>query len=392
MSWPESGKENPDEIPGGDYLSALQPLIEGKKLAGIGSPRASLESNFALEKLVGKENFYHGISNDQFRLTRSAVQILKSSNVHSPSLKEVERADAVLILGEDLTNSAPMLALSVRQASRNISLGFADRIGIPSWNDAPVRELAQKTRSPLYIASPFATKLDDIAEERVIAAPVDIARLGFDVAAAIDPAAPKPPEKAKSRNNIAAKIANALISAENPIIITGLQNNELSLLHAASNIILALSRTGRKPSLSIIFPESNSLGLGLMDGKPLEDLVEMTGDNYGETLIILENNLYTRTTRRKVDSIFGKFENIIVLDHLMNETAMKADIVLPSGTFAESTGTIVNNEGRAQRYYRVLPDEGQVKESWKFLSEMANIGIKTDLKQTGFDDIVHFIY
>ena len=39
----------------------------------------------------------------------------------------------------------------------------------------------------------------------------------------------------------------------------------------------------------------------------------------------------------------------------MNETTEKADFVLPSGTFAESTGTIVNNEGRAQRYYRVLP-------------------------------------
>jgi len=31
-------------------------------MIGIGSPRATLESNFALLSLVGEENFYHGIS------------------------------------------------------------------------------------------------------------------------------------------------------------------------------------------------------------------------------------------------------------------------------------------------------------------------------------------
>ena len=51
----------------------------------------------------------------------------------------------------------------------------------------------------------------------------------------------------------------------------------------------------------------------------------------------------------------------------MNETTMKADMLLPSGTFAESTGTIVSNEGRAQRYYRVLPEEGMIRENWKYI-------------------------
>ena len=90
--------------------------MTGKKLAGIGSPRASLEANFALETLVGKENFYHGISNEKYELVKAAVQILKSGLAHSPSLKEIEKSDALLILGEDVTNSAPMLALAVRQA------------------------------------------------------------------------------------------------------------------------------------------------------------------------------------------------------------------------------------------------------------------------------------
>ena len=35
----------------------------------------------------------------------------------------------------------------------------------------------------------------------------------------------------------------------------------------------------------------------------------------------------------------------IVLDHLVNATTEAAELVLPSGTFAESDGTLVNSEG-----------------------------------------------
>ena len=37
-------------------------LRQSKKVIGIGSPRASIESNFALRELVGAENFYTGIA------------------------------------------------------------------------------------------------------------------------------------------------------------------------------------------------------------------------------------------------------------------------------------------------------------------------------------------
>jgi NADH-quinone oxidoreductase subunit G len=60
-----------------------------------------------------------------------------------------------------------------------------------------------------------------------------------------------------------------------------------------------------------------------------------------------------------------------VLNHSHNATTEKADIVLPAATFAESTGTLVNYEGRAQRYYRVLPEDQTVKDSWKILSEIS---------------------
>lgn len=36
--------------------------LKGKKVLGIGSPRASLESNYALRQLVGQANYSTGMS------------------------------------------------------------------------------------------------------------------------------------------------------------------------------------------------------------------------------------------------------------------------------------------------------------------------------------------
>ncbi|MGZ5060078.1 MAG: NADH-quinone oxidoreductase subunit NuoG, partial [Methylobacter sp.] len=86
-------------------------LKADKPMLGIGSPRASLEANFALRTLVGEENFFLGLDNTEHILLNTIVGLMRDGGIHSPSLREVEQADAVLILGEDVTNSAPRLAL-----------------------------------------------------------------------------------------------------------------------------------------------------------------------------------------------------------------------------------------------------------------------------------------
>jgi len=384
-----TGNEQKELIRSEDYHSALKPMLQGKKLIGIGSPRASLESNFALETLVGKENFYHGISPETFGLVKSALHILANTPVHSPSMYEIGKADAIFILGEDLTNSAPMLALAVRQACRNKSIEAAEISGIQSWNDAPVRQQAQKTKNPVFIAYPFATKLDDLAEMKFSASPEEISRAGFRIASLIDTSAPRPAGEETDSARFAENVADALMNAKNPVIITGIHSHGEPALHAASNIALALSIKGKVTGLSVVFPESNTCGLGLLNGKPLDELSDRVKKARPDTLIILENNLYLRNSAEKIDPILDSFENIIVLDHLVNETALKADIVLPAATYAESTGTIINNEGRAQRYFSALPVEGDVRDSWKFLSEMIEMtGRKNEPPWHTFDDIV----
>ena len=168
---------DPEEVENEKLLSVLgAAFLKNKRIIGIGSPRASVESNYALLNLAGEENFYHGISKKEQILTKTVLDFLQKSGIQTPSLKQIEKADAVVIIGEDLTNTAPMMALALRQTVRNKSNEDAVLKGVPLWNDAPVRELAQNTKSPLYIATPFKDSLDEIAETIFRASYADIAR------------------------------------------------------------------------------------------------------------------------------------------------------------------------------------------------------------------------
>ena len=87
--------------------------------------------------------------------------------------------------------------------------------------------------------------------------------------------------------------------------------------------------------------------------------------------LILENDLYRRAPAAEVDRFLHSCGHAIVLDHTDSKTSQAADIFLPVATYAESTGTIVNNEGRAQRYYQVFPTSGRVHSSLRWFANLA---------------------
>jgi NADH-quinone oxidoreductase subunit G len=334
-----------------------------KKIIGIGSPRASIESNFALSTLVGKGNFYHGISKKEQLLTKTVLDFLQNSGVQTPSLKQIEKADAVIVLGEDIINTAPMIALALRQAVRNVPNEEADKKGIPLWNDVPVRILAQDAKSPVYIATPYKDGLDEIAENTFRGSYVDIANLGFAIASSINNKAPDSKIMIKDQQDLAEKIAVSLKNAKNPLVISGVNSGDVGIIHAAFNIANALFSNDTKVMFSVVLPECNSMGLALIPGKPFDEAVSGAANEEIDTLIVLENDLYRRAAETSVNLLFERSRQIIVLDHLMNKTVRHADILLPAATFAESQGTLVNNEGRAQRYYKAIVNKEPVKKA-----------------------------
>jgi NADH-quinone oxidoreductase subunit G len=361
------------------YLAKM--MTSSERVIGLGSPRATLEANFSLRSLVGPENFYVGTSEPELKMVLQIIEILRNGPAYSPSLRDVEQCDAVLILGEDVTNVAPRLALSLRQSVRQKPMEIADRLKIPRWADAAVRQAVQSERGPLFILSPMATKLDDIATKTLLAPPDDIARLGFQIAHEINPEAQPVLDLSENLRELAVNIAAALKQASLPLVVSGTGCGSVSVINAAANVAWALCTQGKKTGLCYTVPECNSLGLGLMGGLNIRDCFEKIMTDSADTLIILENDLYRRAEAQTIEAVLQKCKNVVVIDHILSRTAREADVVLPSGTFTETTGSLVNSEGRCQRQFRVIPPTGEVQEGHHWLLDiMTSIG-RSDVNQ-----------
>jgi NADH-quinone oxidoreductase subunit G len=363
-------KRGAAEVVSGEAALRQAAALFSGSCIGVGSPRASLEANFALRALVGAENFYSGMSERDSRLVSLALKILREGSARAPSLRDVEMSDAVLVLGEDVTNVAPMLALALRQSARRRPMKIADKLKIPQWDDAAVRGAVQNTKGPVFIATPDNTALDEIAAQTYHAAPDDIARLGFAVAHALDADAPAAPGLSNETRALVGEIARALLEAERPLIVSGLGCGSEAVMRAAANVAWALRATGRAAELCLTMPECDSLGAGILSGGSLEALFKAVEKNAADTVIILENDLYRRADAPAVDALLSASRHVIVIDHLVNAMTPKAEVVLPAATFAEGDGTLVNNEGRAQRFYQVFATEGEVRESWRWLRDL----------------------
>jgi NADH-quinone oxidoreductase subunit G len=350
-------------------LQRAKEFVPGKVI-GIGSPRASLEANFALRAFVGEENFYNGISERESRLVMRMVDILRNGPARSPSLRECAKADAVLVLGEDVTNTAPMLALALRQSVRCEPVETAKKLKIPEWDDKAVREATQQQKGPLFIATPNATRLDDVATQTYRAAPDDIARLGFAVARALNPNAPDVPNLSDETRALVATIAEKLKNAKRPLVVAGPSCGSEQIIQAAANIAWALCASDHAAELSFAMPEVNSLGLALIGGESLDAAMRAAQDGNVDTIIVLENDLYRRADATAVDDLLARAKRVIVIDYLANATSAKAALVLPAATFAEADGTFVNNEGRAQRFFQVFVPGDAVQESWRWVRDL----------------------
>jgi NADH-quinone oxidoreductase subunit G len=339
-----------------------------KRVIGIGSPKASLESNYSLRALVGASNFYSGVPRIEADLVKQIIEILRRGKVKNPSLKEVESYDAVFVLGEDVTNTAPRLALSLRQTARTKEVEIAKAQKIPIWNDAAIRLASQNKNGPFYLATISTTPLDDIATKIYRAHPDDLARLGYGVAHHLNPQL-TPVGLDEDTQSLAKSIADDLMSSKMPLIVAGTSLYSKVIIQSAADIAYALGSNEKDVGLVYVVPDANSIGLEMLSDQYIEDAFEEIDEDSVHTSILLENDLYHRFDKDKVDNLFKKSRSLS-LAYLENKTTRNSAYVLPAATFAEADGTIVNNEGRAQRFYQIYKAQHDVGSSWRWLNEL----------------------
>ncbi len=368
-------------------------LRQSKKVIGIGSPRASIESNFALRELVGADNFYTGIADGEQARIQLMLKVLRESGVHTPSLRDIESYDAVLILGEDITQTGARVALSVRQAIKGKAREMAAAQKVADWQIAAIMNIGQHAKHPLFITNVDATRLDDMAAWTYKAPVEDQARLGFAIAHGLDASAPAVDGLDPELGRKVDVIVQALAGAKKPLIISGTNAGSEAVLQAAANVAKALKGRGADVGITMVARAVNSVGLGMIGGGSLDQALGELESGSADAVIVLENDLHRHASKARVDAALSKAPLVLVIDHQRTAIMEHAHLVLSAASFAESDGTVINNEGRAQRFFQVYDptyyDSSAIMlESWRWLHSLHSTVENREVDWTQLDHVI----
>ncbi len=368
-------------------------LRQSKKVIGIGSPRASVESNFALRELVGEENFYTGIAHGEQERLQLALKVLREGGIYTPALREIESYDAVLVLGEDVTQTGARVALAVRQAVKGKAREMAAAQKVADWQIAAILNIGQRAKHPLFVTNVDDTRLDDIAAWTYRAPVEDQARLGFAIAHALDNAAPAVDGIEPELQSKIDVIVQALAGAKKPLIISGTNAGSAEVIQAAANVAKALKGRGADVGITMIARSVNSMGLGIMGGGSLEEALTELETGRADAVVVLENDLHRHASATRVNAALAKAPLVMVVDHQRTAIMENAHLVLSAASFAESDGTVINNEGRAQRFFQVYDpayydSKTVMLESWRWLHSLHSTLLIREVDWTQLDHVI----
>jgi NADH-quinone oxidoreductase subunit G len=368
-----------------------------KNFIGIGSARASLEANFYLKSIVGGANFSAGYNDNDMKVAAQHANLMQHGAI--ANLTEIEASDFVLIVGEDITQTAPRMALSVRQALRNAAIEKASLIGIPSWQDSAVRTIGGKLLSPLFSLHSTTTKLDDVAEkslllsvERMSACLQLLAKLLLlgDVKEAeqklndlCQHGASEQEQLSLDEQHFIIAVYRGFSRAKKPMIISGTSLASAKLLQSIDDLMLGFKQQSNVgiPHLIIAPPSSNSVGiLSLLDEQSLsfEQILIKLGQQESniQGVIVVEQEL-SKYSDSQIKQLRKLAKTLIVLDHTEHRLTKVADITLPVAAVSEGDGHYINYQARAQKFTQVHPPVLPIQESWRWLDNIADtLGVK----------------
>ncbi|GFE61726.1 NADH-quinone oxidoreductase subunit NuoG [Geobacter sp. AOG2] len=277
----------------GDFLELHGP----QALAIVGSPRMDLEGNIMaarLREFLGAGALCYFDDADQAHLTGAAAALLTADD--SASQEDVRNADLIALVGCDLLEEAPMMALAVRQAWRS---------GAKIYLIEPT--LSQRTLWGLK---------ERVAEGRERE---EVKPLPFEYA------------------HVTSLADLPLAEAKRPVIICG----------ATAEGLDAVQSVPRTAKLAFILDGPNAFGCA-----------ELARQHNAVALsTALASGRIKGIISFEADLSRDLPEGVAVLaaaDWRPTGFTHRAGVLLPATAWVEQTGIYVNNEGRAQRFKKVM--------------------------------------
>jgi NADH-quinone oxidoreductase subunit G len=374
---------------GGDWLetdweTALAKVAEGLKsrasdLGVLASSSSTLEELYLLGRIargLGTANIDHRLRQRDFR-DQDADPAFPALGM---KIADVDSLSGLLLVGASLRREAPILAHRVRKAALH---------GAKVVSFGPV---ATEYLFPLaveLVSSP-AQQIGDLAAILSVVADSSGKPVPENLSAIVRDAKVGEPHRAA---------AAALMTGEKRAIWLG----ALALRHPSYADLRALSAaiaemTGA--SFGLLAEGGNAAGAYLAGAVPHREAGGKSSDKKGLTAL----EMFQRTLKAYVlfggvepwiDSVdpessrnVSKSDFVVAITPFANEQLREiADVLLPIGTFAETSGTYVNLEGLWQTQSGAAQPVGEARPGWKVLRVLGNLLALTGFEYQSSEDV-----
>ena len=362
-----------------DWETALQKLADtlqagsGASTGILASPSSTVEEAHLLSRIAEKL----GSKNTDHRLRQRDFSDQDSSPVFpwlGCDIADIEAADAILVAGSNIRKEAPIIGHRVRKAAlAGSKVCFANTQSYEVHFDVAV-ETADAGLAELLSGIAVAAGDGSV--------PDSIAKI-------CDGISPSDEQKA---------IADILSGGENSLVLIG----NIANRHKASAAVRALAgaiadMTGAR--FGTLSEGANSAGAHIAGLLPHRNAGGETASNPGMTAADMLSSALDAVLLFGIEPEADLPEGEAAVEHLSQQKFVAAftpyrtfaldtcaDILLPMGTFAETSGTFVNCEGRWQSFAGAANPVGEARPGWKVLRVLANLlDVKNSDYQTSTD-------
>ena len=349
-----------------DWADALALAAEaltnagGDKTGIIASPAATVEESHLLALLAE----HLGTANIDHRISRRDVSDQDADPVYDGlgcGIDEIEQQGAILVAGSNVRNEAPIIAHRLRKAAvAGAKVSFANSREYEYFFD--VADYC----SGRGLVSLLAGIVVAASDGKAPAAVADIC-------------------KGISPSDADRRIAASLKAADKSLVLLG----NIARRHAAYSAVRALAAaitelTGA--ALGSITEGPNSAGASLAGvlphrtagGKPRASkglgVAEMLNAELDAVVLVnVEPTADILATTDVVEKL-GRQDFVIALTPFVSDDLLEAaDLLLPIGTFAETSGSYVNVAGTWQSFSGVANPVGEARPCWKVLRVLGNL-------------------
>ncbi|MCG7522335.1 NADH-quinone oxidoreductase subunit NuoG [Ruegeria sp. Ofav3-42] len=320
----------------GDYLRDRLTQARGHA-AGIASPRLTNEALFQFGRLIqGAFDSDLVAMSSRFDFPNALDPLLRDFYSRAP-FEEAIKNDCTLVIGSNVTEENPVSEYLLRGAVRGGATQLCLLSARPSRLDADARAFMRMLPgTEAFVLSELLDNLPDPATSKLEAGNVrgqnGPAMAGLDDLIAALSAAP----------GVTVLMGMDLFRTPDTEAV-------VSLLHC---LLYRLQTLGKNVVLQGLFDRSNQMGALDMAGKrpvTVGEVLDLCAEGQVGTLYTAgADPVGSYPDRARVVDALKKVDLLIVQDWVQTDIADLADVVLPSASHGEESGTFTNNEGRVQ--------------------------------------------